>query len=689
MISGTLPGVKIGHNCPPINHLLFADDTMFFGKSSSTSCRALTSILTRYEAASGQCINRAKSAVTFSSKTNLVTKMRVKQELNITNEGGIGKYLGLPEHFGRRKRDIFAEIVDRIRQKAHGWTARYLSTAGKMVLLKTVLAVMPTYAMSCFKLPKSLCKQIQSVLTRFWWDAKPEVKKMCWVAWDKLTLPKGAGGLGFREIEVFNDALLAKHAWRLLKNPTSLLGRTLLTRYCRHDSFLDCHAPNSASHGWRGILAGREILKKGLGWAIGNGNTVKVWSDNWLSTTHQMCPIGPPREEENNLLVSDLMLPDSTLWNIEKIRDCLPHYEAQIRSIVPSDYGMCDTLVWLADKTGNYTTKSGYATANLNVEGRASDFNWHRCVWNVNCSPKLKSFLWKLSSNAMAVGESLLKRGLRVDGACKRCGQLETIAHVMFLCPFAVRVWEAIPAMCVPSPVSTKSIETILSECLRMVNLPPSGLTTPLYPWVMWVLWTSRNQLVFENKSFSETEVLGKALKHAKEWQHSMAQASPRSGSSKDCASKAIQTQHPSDVYYCYSDAAWKGASSAGGMGWTFTNAAGDTRSQGAVACPFVASALVAEALALKEAIKAAISLNIKDLICFSDSRGLINMITASSSVIALQGILHDISVLSLSFSSICFKFVPRLSNTIADRLAKEALSLYLNPSVVRRNLDN
>ncbi|KAH0905641.1 hypothetical protein HID58_037468 [Brassica napus] len=73
----------------------------------------------------------------------------------------------------------------------------------------------------------------------------------------------------------------------------------------------------------------------------------------------------------------------------------------------------------------------------------------------------------------------------------------------------------------------------------------------------------------------AQQEVLGKALKHAKEWQHSMAQASPRSGSSKDCASKAIQTQHPSDVYCCYSDAAWKGASSAGGMGWTFTNAAG------------------------------------------------------------------------------------------------------------------
>lgn len=164
--NGTLPGVKVARNCPPINHLLFADDTMFFSKSSSSSCAALTSILSRYESASGQSINRSKSAITFSSKTVQATKDRAKRELNITNEGGIGKYLGLPEHFGRRKRDIFASIMDKIKQRAHSWTARFLSGAGKMILLKTVLAAMPTYAMSCFKLPKSLCKQIQSVLTR-------------------------------------------------------------------------------------------------------------------------------------------------------------------------------------------------------------------------------------------------------------------------------------------------------------------------------------------------------------------------------------------------------------------------------------------------------------------------------------------------------------------------------------------
>lgn len=127
--------------------------------------------------------------------------------------------------------------------------------------LKAVLTSMPTYAMSYFKLPVSLCKQIQSVLTRFWWDVKPELRKMSWISWDRLTYPKSAGGLGFREIKVFNDALLAKHTWRLLKNPSSLLGQILLNKYCRDADLLSC----SASHGWRGILAGRDVIRKGMG----------------------------------------------------------------------------------------------------------------------------------------------------------------------------------------------------------------------------------------------------------------------------------------------------------------------------------------------------------------------------------------------------------------------------------------
>ena len=195
----------------------------FFCKSNPTSVTTLAAILRQYEELSGQRINLLKSSITFSAKTPPEVKQRVKRNLSIEAEGGIGKYLGLPEHFGRKKRDIFASIVDRIRQKAFSWTSRFLSGAGKQVLLEAVLSAMPCYAISCFKIPISLCKQIQSILTRFWWDANPEKRKMCWVAWDTLTQPKYAGGLGFRDIETFNDSLLAKIGWRLISNPESLL----------------------------------------------------------------------------------------------------------------------------------------------------------------------------------------------------------------------------------------------------------------------------------------------------------------------------------------------------------------------------------------------------------------------------------------------------------------------------------
>lgn len=532
-----------------------------------------------------------------------------------------------------------------------------------MVLLKAVLAAMPTYTMSCFKLPVSLCKQIQTVLTRFWWDVKPELRKMSWISWDKLTFPKSAGGLGFREIEVFNDALLAKHTWRLIKDPTSLLGRILLNKYYHDSDILSCSAPNSASHGWRGILGGREIIKKGMGWLVGNGKSIKVWCDNWLATDAQVCPIGPPSEADQSLLVSDLMFPDSSEWNIEEIRRKLPAYEEHIRKIVPGDNHLEDELIWLKEKSGNYSTKSGYALAKIHTGNQQDNFNWKQYVWNVQCSPKLRHFLWKLKNNALAVGDSLVRRGIQVDGRCKRCGEPETILHVMFTCPTARKVWELAPVLMPPSRSTCDSVAELLKSCARLTNLPPTGLITPLYPWLLWVLWTSRNQLRFEDKSFSETEMVTRAIKAAKEWQASLPSQKQLSVSPKDCHTMNALPKVPANVSLLCTDAAWNGQSCAGGLGWICTDAAGTTVIQGTESRRFIASALAGEALAMKAGLSKAISAGCKDLICCSDSKSLIDAITGRKSVTAIRGILHDLGVLSSSFNSISFRFISRYCN--------------------------
>lgn len=290
---GSLEGIRVARGCPRINHLLFADDTMFFCSASANSCKALQRIITLYEEASGQQINKSKSAVTFSKKTPVEMKEEAKAILGIHKEGGEGKYLGVPEHSGRKKRDLFTSIVDRIRQRAVSWSSRCLSRAGKLTMLKSVLTAIPTYTMSCFELPVSLCKRIQSALTRFWWDGPDNKRKMSWVAWSRLTKSKAEGGLGLRDIQLFNQALLAKIAWRIITVPDCLLARVLKGKYCHKQSFLEVELPSVSSHGWRGILHGRNLLREHLGRAIGNGLSTKVWKDSWISLDENIKPFGP------------------------------------------------------------------------------------------------------------------------------------------------------------------------------------------------------------------------------------------------------------------------------------------------------------------------------------------------------------------------------------------------------------
>ena len=121
-----------------------------------------------------------------------------------------------------------------------------------------------------------------------------------------------------------------------------------------------------------------------------------------------------------------------------------------------------------------------------------------------------------------------------------------------------------------------------------------------------------------------------------------------------------------------FSDAAWNASSLAGGLGWVCTDSKGTCCFEGNDNRRYIASALAAEALALRAGLSQAVSTGIKEVVCFSDSKCLIDLITGHKSVVALRGILHDIGVLSASFTSISFVF--RVCNESADRLAKNAL---------------
>ena len=188
----------------------FADDSLLFCKANNHECNFVLELLEKYERASGQRINRDKTQLFFSSNTNQQVRNSIQGRLGVAVSHQFDKYLGLPSFVGRGKKQSFSNIRERIWQKIQGWKEQLLSQAGREVLIKSILQAMPTYSMNCFKLPRSLCKDIESLIRKFWWGYRGEQRKTHWVAWNKLCLPKCQGGLGFRDIENFNLALLGK-----------------------------------------------------------------------------------------------------------------------------------------------------------------------------------------------------------------------------------------------------------------------------------------------------------------------------------------------------------------------------------------------------------------------------------------------------------------------------------------------
>ena len=95
-------------------------------------------------------------------------------------------------------------------EKIEGLEGEVIITSRSEILVKAVIQAIPPYTMPCFKLPKGLINDIETLIRKFWWGYRGEQRKIHWVGWDKMCRPKGEGGMGFGELGKFNDSLLAK-----------------------------------------------------------------------------------------------------------------------------------------------------------------------------------------------------------------------------------------------------------------------------------------------------------------------------------------------------------------------------------------------------------------------------------------------------------------------------------------------
>ena len=138
--------------------------------------------------------------------------------------------------------------------------------------------------MQCFSIPKSILADIERVCRNFFWGQKGEEKKTCWVAWEKMYGSKKEGGMGFRNMQIFNKSMLAKQAWRVMQKSESLMARVLKGKYYPKCSFWEAKPSHNMSYTWRSILGARDVVEKGARRIIGNGTHINIWGDPWVTT---------------------------------------------------------------------------------------------------------------------------------------------------------------------------------------------------------------------------------------------------------------------------------------------------------------------------------------------------------------------------------------------------------------------
>lgn len=94
------------------------------------------------------------------------------------------------------------------------------------------------------------------------------------------------GGLGFREMKLFNWALLSKQSWRLVMGTCRLLDQIIKARYYPSSSFMESELGSNSSYTWRSIWDVKWVLRRGLRWRLGDDEYIRVWFDAWIPETH-------------------------------------------------------------------------------------------------------------------------------------------------------------------------------------------------------------------------------------------------------------------------------------------------------------------------------------------------------------------------------------------------------------------
>ncbi|GJX73970.1 RNA-directed DNA polymerase, eukaryota, reverse transcriptase zinc-binding domain protein [Tanacetum coccineum] len=348
-----------------LTYLCFADDLIVLCHGDKSSISIIKEALKEFSVVSGLKPNLCKSTIFFGNVNN-GDQRSILKVLPFKVGSFLAKCLGVPLVTKRLGREDCKHLVDMVKNKVNDWKNKFLSYARRMQLIASVLVSMQIYWAFVFLLPKSTVKDIERVLKGFLWCQRDLARGKAKIAWKTLCKQ---GGLGFKDLGLWNEVLLTKNVWNIVAHKE------------------------------------RDKAIKHIEIKVGNGKRTYVWYDKWndvgaLSQVTSRRDIYDARFE-NNATLSHMIVNNQWVWH----QEWSTSFPDLITLFVPLLNDKQDKVIW----RGNDGNVKIFSTRQTWHDYRP---HWSECqyakeVWYaVKVKGYLKNFKseWMDTINYMAVG---------------------------------------------------------------------------------------------------------------------------------------------------------------------------------------------------------------------------------------------------------------------------------------------
>ncbi|XP_074299560.1 uncharacterized protein LOC141630687 [Silene latifolia] len=507
-----------------------------------------------------------------------------------------------------------------------------------------------------------------------------------------------------------NQSLLAKLAWRILKQPHSLLGRFLGPKYKLSAATVLSGltmSTSSVSWGCRGVLWGAELLTLNLAWQIGYPSLLDVWNDKWVhGRTLSQCLSLSAHDLQCRRPLQVCQLQNAYgNWDIDLVRSlCGETAIPLVMAIAIPLEDTPDSIFWAPSKTGIYSVKSGYGfafsclwnqkatTMDLSRLNNLTMIFCKQRLWNLPISGKWRLFVWKILTNTLSIGEQARKRDFNWNYECSLCAipsQIETLEHLFRDCRIASRFWMASPLGIRSSVGNNISFPSRLMNWISLfLKSDKPFIPISFFISTLWQIWCYRNAIKFRSENLPLSLVMNKLMTEAslnisvEERRLSLYPVSSATEAAVSSEAMRIRDFFPHFLIGSFScpctlrlkcDAAWRRGFKAS-AGWFFQTEDGHTlRTQHA---PFSASsAFHAEAVALELAMRDALANGYTHLHASTDCLNLVYQVAGVQDFLQeAKATLQHITSLLASFHCFSINYCPRSLNRITHSLAKSAM---------------